>query len=53
VPSKDNRDSGFTEESWNVSVGVVWTPFARPGCPVYCRPLFDVANSGSFVTRIE
>jgi hypothetical protein len=44
---------GFLDESWNVSLGLVWTPFARPGscCPNYCRPLFNVANNGTFVTR--
>jgi hypothetical protein len=45
---------GFIEETWNVSVGLVWTPFARPGacCPNLCRPLFNVANNGTFITRI-
>lgn len=53
VPSDERNTRGFADESWNVSVGVVWTPFARPGCPVYCRPLFDVANNGTFVTRVD
>ncbi|MDX1947859.1 MAG: DUF6666 family protein [Pirellulaceae bacterium] len=48
----ENR--GYLDETWNVAVGLVWTPFARPGncCPNYCRPLFNVANNGSFATRI-
>jgi hypothetical protein len=53
VPSDERELRGFADESWNVSVGVVWTPFARPGCPVYCRPLLDVANNGTFVTKID
>jgi hypothetical protein len=53
VPSEDSDQLGFVEETWNVSVGVVWTPFARPGCPTYCRPLFDVANNGTFATLLR
>jgi hypothetical protein len=53
VPSEDSDLPGFTEETWNVAVGVVWTPFARPGCPTYCRPLFDVANNGTFATLLR
>jgi hypothetical protein len=53
VPSDERELRGFADESWNVSVGVVWTPFARPGCPRYCRPLFDVANNGTCVTRVD
>jgi hypothetical protein len=46
-------DLGFIDETWNVSVGLVWTPFGRPGacCPPCCRPLFNVANNGTFATR--
>jgi hypothetical protein len=54
VPSDDDELPGFTEETWNVAVGVVWTPCAKPGCgPNYCRPLFDVANNGTFATRLK
>jgi hypothetical protein len=53
VPSDESVRPGYAEESWNVSVGVVWTPFAKPGCSSpYCRPLFDVANNGTFLTRL-
>jgi hypothetical protein len=54
VPAEDNNVADFAEETWNVSLGVVWTPFAKPGCgPNYCRPLFDVANNGAFATRLR
>ncbi|MCI0357836.1 MAG: hypothetical protein L0211_05030 [Planctomycetaceae bacterium] len=54
VPPDDSPLPGFAEETWNVSIGLVWTPFAKPGCcPNYCRPLFDVANNGTFATRLE
>jgi hypothetical protein len=53
APADDSSVPGFAEETWNVSIGVVWTPFAKPGCgPNYCRPLFDVANNGTFATRL-
>jgi hypothetical protein len=46
-------DPGFGGESWNVSISLVWTPFARGGNgPNYCRPLFNVADNGSFLTRL-
>jgi hypothetical protein len=54
VPTDDSPLPGFVEETWNVSIGLVWTPFAKPGCcPNYCRPLFDVANNGTFATRLR
>jgi hypothetical protein len=53
VPSEETNFPPFAEETWNVSIGLVWTPCARPDCgPSYCRPLFNVANNGSFATRL-
>ena len=44
---------GFEQETWNVGISLVWTPCARPACgPNYSRPLFNVADNGSFVTRL-
>jgi hypothetical protein len=43
----------FAEESWNVGISLVWTPCPRQPCvPNYCRPLFNVADNGSFLTRL-
>jgi hypothetical protein len=54
VPTDDSSFAGFAEEMWNVSIGLVWTPCAKTGCgPNYCRPLFDVANNGTFATRLR
>ncbi|MEX2175346.1 MAG: DUF6666 family protein [Pirellulaceae bacterium] len=54
VPSNESAAPGYVEETWNVAVGVVWTPFAKPGCgPNYGRPLLDVANNGTFATRLQ
>jgi hypothetical protein len=43
----------FAAESWNVSLSLVWKPFARPGCTSHCRPLFDVANNGTLATTFR
>jgi hypothetical protein len=46
-------DPRFARESWNVGISLVWTPCARPACGQnYCRPLFNVADNGSFLTRL-
>jgi len=46
-------DPGFTRESWNVGISLVFTPCLRDPCgPNYCRPLFRVADNGSFITRL-
>lgn len=43
----------YVEESWNVGISLVWTPCPRQPCqPNYCRPLFNVADNGSFATRL-
>ena len=48
----ENRPD-FIEESWNVAISLVWTPCPRQPCvPNYCRPLFNVADNGSFLTRL-
>jgi hypothetical protein len=53
MPSESSPTS-FTEEAWNVSFNFVWTPCFRNRCgPNYCRPLFDVANNGSFVVQAD
>ncbi len=53
----DGRESvqrpNFTEETWNVGISLVWTPCPRQPCtPNYCRPLFNVADNGTFATRL-
>jgi hypothetical protein len=42
------------EETWNVSVSLVWTPYGGNPCgPNYCRPLFNVADNGTFATQFS
>jgi hypothetical protein len=46
-------DPKFMRESWNVSISLVWTPCPRgAGIANYCRPLFNVADNGTFLTRL-
>ncbi len=41
---------GHAEESWNIGMSLVWYPGARSaGGQDYYRPLFNVANNGSFM----
>jgi hypothetical protein len=48
------NEPGFSQETWNVSLSLVWTPCPRNLCgPNYCRPLFNVADNGSFATRLR
>jgi len=45
----DNLAANENEtEVWNVSIGFVFRPGGHKGCGRYCRPLFDVADNGSF-----
>ncbi|MFN0017874.1 MAG: DUF6666 family protein [Pirellulaceae bacterium] len=53
VVANSDSDFRFNDESWNVSFNLVWTPCrGSGGCQNYCRPLLDVANNGSFLTRL-
>jgi len=41
---------GYAEESWNLAMSLVWYPGARSAVGNdYYRPLFNVANNGSFM----
>jgi len=51
--SDESSDPGFARESWNVGISVVWTPCPRSSsCQNYHRPLFNIADNGSFLTRL-
>ncbi|QDV25654.1 DUF6666 family protein [Aureliella helgolandensis] len=42
----------YSEESWNLSMALVWTPGRAFGTSRdYYRPMFDVADNGSFISR--
>ncbi len=48
--SAGTAGGGHEQESWNLGLGVVWYPGCRNSCgPDYFRPLFRVADNGSFM----
>ncbi len=49
IPNQGRRDNGNEEESWNMSMGIVYRPGGRVTCGRYCRPMFDVADNGTFM----
>ncbi len=50
VPDEGTRNFGHLEESWNVGLRLIWYPrfCAQSDCRNLSRPLFNVANNGSF-----
>ncbi|MEO2008546.1 MAG: DUF6666 family protein [Pirellulaceae bacterium] len=49
IPEESTAAGGFVEESWNVGLGLVWYPGSRCSSGQdYYRPLFNVADNGSF-----
>ncbi len=52
IPNEDASLS-FASEGWNLSMAIVWTPGRGFGqARDYYRPLFDVADNGSLLSRI-
>ncbi|QEG42274.1 DUF6666 family protein [Roseimaritima ulvae] len=53
-PGDKTNTFGAHEESWNVSMSVVWRPGGKTGkCDGYYKPLFDVADNGSFMVDTQ
>lgn len=54
IPDESNKQIAFSEEAWNVGITLVWYPGQRKSVGNdYFRPLFDVADNGSFIARIK
>ena len=53
IPHEGTNSGGFAEENWNISVGLVYRPGGPRGCGRYCRPLFDVADNGTFMLDLK
>jgi len=53
IPYEGKNRGGYEEENWNISVGLVYRPGGPQGCGRYCRPLFDVADNGTFMLDIK
>lgn len=52
IPEEGPLDRGNEQESWNLSMQVVWYPRGRECGKDYYRPLFNVANNGTmFIDR--
>src|SRR5205807_1306342 len=52
IPEGSNTatDPRFAQESWNVGITLIYSWCPRSVCgPNYCRPLFNVADNGSFI----
>jgi len=50
IPEEATGARGHEQESWNVGINLVWYPGARTATDRdYYRPLFNVANNGSFL----
>lgn len=45
----ETRGFDHREEGWNISLGLVYRPGGPTGCGRYCRPMFDVADNGTFM----
>ncbi len=49
IPNEGANNGGYEEEGWNIALGLIYRPGGPKGCGRYCRPMFDVADNGSFM----
>lgn len=49
IPSQGTGSGGNQEESWNIAIGITYRPGGSVTCGRYCRPMFDVADNGTFM----
>ena len=49
IPKEGRSSGGNEEENWNVSVGFVFRPGGSRHTRSYSRPLFDIADNGTFL----
>jgi hypothetical protein len=49
IPREGSSSGGNEEEGWNISLGLVYRPGGPQGCGRYYRPMFDVADNGTFM----
>jgi hypothetical protein len=49
IPNEGRGSGGNENESWNLSMGVIYRPGGKQACGRYCRPMFDVADNGTFM----
>ncbi|MFO7901880.1 MAG: DUF6666 family protein [Pirellulaceae bacterium] len=52
IPKDGSRQNAHLQEAWNVGLTLVWYPGTRKAYGNdYFRPLFNVADNGSFIVR--
>ncbi|NND97991.1 MAG: hypothetical protein HKN47_11745 [Pirellulaceae bacterium] len=51
VSPNDDEGNDLANEAWNLSLGFTYRPGGAAGCGRYCRPLFQVADNGTFITN--
>jgi len=49
IPNEGRGRGGNEEESWNLAIGLVYRPGGAHGAGRYSRPMFDVADNGTFM----
>ncbi len=49
IPNGTVATPDYEEEVWNIALGLIYRPGGPNGSGRYCRPLFDVADNGSFL----
>jgi hypothetical protein len=49
VPNQDITANDNEQEGWNISLGLIYRPGGPNGFGRYCRPMFDVADNGTFM----
>jgi hypothetical protein len=50
IPNEDEGNS-FHDEAWNISLGFTFRPGGMNACNRYGRPMFDVADNGTFIVK--
>jgi hypothetical protein len=51
IANNDDLENNHSNESWNIGVNLVWYPGGTAACGSAYRPLFNVADNGSFMVR--
>ncbi|MEM0926335.1 MAG: DUF6666 family protein, partial [Planctomycetota bacterium] len=49
IPSEGTAQAGHTQEAWNLMIGITYRPGGLRCGSRYSRPLFKVADNGSFL----
>lgn len=49
IPKQGDGNGGNEEEGWNLAMGLIFRPGGHNGAGRYNRPLFDVADNGTFL----